>query len=237
MKTTLRILSIVIVASTAACSAGHEWGTASGETESALTSNQKSAYNFFISKGLQPYQAAAIVGNLIQESSVNPGSYQYGGGPGRGIAQWSAGGRWDTTPNDNMAWFASSRGLDEWSLGAQLDFIWYELTTFGTYGLSALENAGDIASATVAFQDDFEICGACDQSKRLAYAEQVLSEYGNGGGTSGSQGCYSSTYDQQVQNDVCIQSKYDGLWYECDNGDWVDRWSDPTPCNGVYPTN
>src|SRR5262245_13829644 len=106
------------------CSAGGEDGVATGESEGALTSNQKTAYNFFISKGLEPYQAAAIVGNLIQESSVSPSSYQYGGGPGRGIAQWSAGGRWDTTPNDNMTWFASSRGLDKWSLGAQLDFIW-----------------------------------------------------------------------------------------------------------------
>ena len=232
MKTKLLILSMLIVAG---CSSNTEWSTGTGESEGALTSNQKTAYDFFINKGLQPYQAAGIVGNLMQESSVDPSSYQYGGGPGRGIAQWSAGGRWDKSPNDNMAWFASTQGLDRWSLVAQLDFIWYELTTFGTYGLDALENASDVDGATVAFQDDFEVCGACDQTKRIEYARQVLSDYGAGGGTSGDQGCWSSTYDQQVQNDVCIQSKYDGLWYECDNGDWVDRWSDPTTCNGEYP--
>src|SRR6185369_16747708 len=148
MNTMLRISSLLIVASLG-CSAGEE-GVATGESEGALTSNQKTAYNFFISKGLAPYQATAIVGNLMQESNVDPGAYQYGGGPGRGIAQWSAGGRWDTTPNDNMKWFASSRGLDKWSLGAQLDFVWYELTTFGKYGLGALENASGVGSATVA---------------------------------------------------------------------------------------
>jgi len=232
MNTTLRIVSLLFVMG---CSARSEWGVETGESESALTSTQKTAYNFFISKGLQPYQAAAIVGNLMQESSVDPHSYQYGGGPGRGIAQWSAGGRWDTTPNDNMTWFANSRGIDKWSLGAQLDFVWYELTTFGKYGLGALENASGVAAATVAFQDDFEICGSCAQSQRIAYAQKVLYELGQGGGTNGSQGCYSATYQQQVQNNVCIQSKFDGLWYQCDDGDWVDRWSDPTPCNGVYP--
>lgn len=229
---------MLIVASSAACSSPGEWGTGTGgtgETESALTSNQKTAYNFFISKGLQPYQAAGIVGNLMQESSVSPTSYQYGGGPGRGIAQWSAGGRWDSTPNDNMTWYANSRGLDRWSLGAQLDFIWYELTTFGKYGLGDLENASGVNSATIVFQDQFEICGSCAQGQRLAYAQQVYAEYGNGGGSSGSQGCWSGTYQQQVQNNVCIQSKFDGLWYQCDDGDWVDRWSDPTPCNGEYP--
>jgi hypothetical protein len=25
------------------------------------------------------------------------------------------------------------------------------------------------------------------------------------------------------------------LWYQCSDGFWVDRWSDPDPCNGEYP--
>ena len=42
------------------------------------------AYDFFVAKGLANFQSAGIVGNLDQESGVNPGSVQYGGGPGRG---------------------------------------------------------------------------------------------------------------------------------------------------------
>jgi len=60
--------------------------------EQALTSNEKAAYDFFVAKGLSKVQSAGIVGNLIQESNVLPGSVQPGG-PGRGIAQWSVGGR------------------------------------------------------------------------------------------------------------------------------------------------
>ena len=223
----------------AGCSVSSEdVGSDTGESEAALSSSEKTAYNFFIKKGLKDYQAAGVVGNLIQESSVNPGAVQYGGGPGRGIAQWSVGGRWDHDYHDNMAWYASQHGLNKWSLTAQLDFIWYELADHGGYGLSALKASGSVSSATVAFQNDFEGCGTCDQSKRISYAEQVLKAYGKGGGGGGGGGgktCWSGTLQKSMPNNACVQSKYDDLWYQCDDGDWVDRWSDPTACNGVHP--
>jgi hypothetical protein len=34
---------------------------------------------------------------------------------------------------------------------------------------------------------------------------------------------------------ACVQSKYDDAWYQCDDGAWVDRWTDPAACDGVYP--
>jgi hypothetical protein len=210
----------------------------SSNSEEALSNQQKTAYNFFISKGLKNYQAAGIVGNLIQESSVNPNSIEYGGGPGRGIAQWSVGGRWDSSHNDNMVWYASQHGLSPWSLTAQLDFIWYELTTFGGYGLAKLEAATNVSAATIAFQDLFEICGKCIQSTRIGYAQQVLAAWGggsNGGGNGGGQGCYSGTLGAHMPNNACVESKFDHLWYQCDNGAWVDRWTDPQPCDGVHP--
>jgi hypothetical protein len=239
MNTALRILSTCILASSisalaAGCSAGED-GVETADSEAALTNNQKTAYNFFVKKGLKPYQAAAIVGNLIQESSVNPGSVQYGGGPGRGIAQWSVGGRWDHDSGDNMTWYANKNGLNKWALSAQLDFVWYELETFGGYGLGALKNSSGVIGATIAFQNDFEGCGTCDQSNRISYAEQVLKAFGNGGGSGGSSGCWSGTLKKEMPNNACVESKFDGLWYQCDNGDWVDRWSDPTACNGVHP--
>src|SRR5262252_6610116 len=83
-----------------------------GENVEALTTafaNDRPAYDFFVSKGLTNFQAAGIVGNLDQESGVNPASVQFGGGPGRGIAQWSVGGRWDTS-NPNVLAYAKSQG-------------------------------------------------------------------------------------------------------------------------------
>lgn len=144
----------------------------------ALSSNVKTAYEFFVAKGLKPYQSAGIVGNLMQESSVIPTIYQYGGGPGRGIAQWSAGDRWDHAYHDNAVWYAGTRGESVWSLNLQLEFIWYELNTFG-YGFSALKSSGNLTQATHTFMADYEICGQCVETQRLAYAQQVLNAYGS----------------------------------------------------------
>ena len=221
--------------------------------EQALTSNEKAAYDFFVAKGLSKLQSAGIVGNLMQESNVLPGSVQPGG-PGRGIAQWSVGGRWNADHDDNMAWYASTHGGSMGSLTTQLDFIWYELETFSSYGLSKLRAASTISGATVVFQQDFEGCGQCEQATRISYAEQVLSAYGGGasgggGGAAGGGGaggggggspaptgtCYSSTLGETMPDNACVQSRADHLWYQCDNGSWVDRWNDPSACNGVHP--
>jgi hypothetical protein len=229
----LSLLATCLLASTSTLIAGCSGNTGTGSSEAELSSPEKSAYNFFISKGLKDYQAAGIIGNLMQESSVNPGAIQYGGGPGRGIAQWSVGGRWDSSHNDNVVQYAKEHGLSAWALETQLDFIWYELTTFG-YGFSALKNSANVSEATIIFQDDFEICGACEESTRISYAEQALSAYGKGGGGGGGAGCYSDTLGKQMPDNACVQSKYDDAWYQCDNGMWVDRWTDPTACDGVH---
>ncbi len=214
-------------------------------SEAANVSNPISAFNYFVSKGLTKVQAAGIVGNLMQESGGSPTIEQYGGGPGRGIAQWSAGGRWDTTSGDNVTSFASEHAESRWTLGTQLDFIWFELTDIG-YGMSSLRAATTITGAVTAFQDDYEICGACAQSQRIEFAQQIYDDAGGtsggggGGGTSsnpppGEAGCFSGTLNKQMPDNACVQSKYDNDWYQCDNGSWVDRWTDPYACDGVYP--
>jgi hypothetical protein len=204
-----------------------------GMSEAALSNNEQTAFNYFVSKGLTKRQAAGIVGNLIQESSVVPTAVEYGGGPGRGIAQWSVGGRWNTSYHDNVTWYASAHGLDRWALRTQLDFIWFELTTYG-YGYSQLKASTTVSGATIAFEDKYEICGACEEAQRINYADQVYNAYaGSSGG--GSEDCYSGTLGKNMPPNACVQSKFDGLWYQCSNGSWVDRWTDPDACNGVHP--
>jgi tail lysozyme len=206
------------------------------QSEAAYANNPHTAFNFFVAKGLTEIQAAGIVGNLMQESSVLPTAVELGGGPGRGIAQWSIGGRWNRG-SDSAASFAAARGADRWALQTQLDFVWYELSVVGGYGLSSLESASTLSQAVTAFQNSYERCGACAQGKRLTYAQQVLADYGGSGGTGSDPGpgCYSGTLDRDVPENTCLQSKYDGQWYQCSDGQWVDRWSDPDPCNGTYP--
>jgi hypothetical protein len=243
---TARVLTPCLLASLSAVTAG--CGGAGGEdvgssSEATTSSNNKTAFDFFVGKGLSDVQAAGIVGNLDQESSMSPTVSQYGGGPGRGIAQWSAGGRWDTDSKDNVVWYANAHGESRYALELQLEFVWYELETFGDYGLSELRRATTVSEATLAFQDDFEGCGECDQSQRVAYANEALSAYGHGssggsssggGGTPAPKGCYSDTLGKEMPANACVQSKYDSDWYQCDDGDWVDRWTDPTACDGVY---
>ena len=205
-----------------------------GNSEAALSNTQESAFNYFVSKGLSPSQAAGVVGNLIQESSVTPTAIESDGGAGRGIAQWSVDGRWDTDADDNENWFSNNKHNDPWSLDGQLDFTWFELTTFPRYGLAALRDTTNVASATVEFETDFEGCGNCAEDQRIEYARQVLAAFG-ADTTDDPSTCYSSTLDTQMPNDACVQSASDEAWYQCEGGAWVDRWSDPSVCNGEYP--
>lgn len=152
---------------------------ATDDTEQAATTafaNDKAAFDFFIAKGLTNFQAAGIVGNLDQESGVDPNSVQ-SGGPGRGIAQWSVGGRWDTSANDNATSYAASQNEARNSLNLQLEFIWYELSNFN-YGLAGLRATTNVTDATVEFMTKFEICGNCVQTQRVNYAKDVLNAYG-----------------------------------------------------------
>jgi hypothetical protein len=119
---------------------------------------------------------------------MSPTISLFGGGPGRGIAQWSAGGRWDSSFHDNVTWYAAQHGASRFSLDLQLEFIWYELTTFG-YGFSSLRAATSVNEATLVFQDQYEICGACDPSNRIAHAESALAAFGGGGGGGGAASC------------------------------------------------
>jgi len=134
--------------------------------------NDRTAFDFFVSKGLTDFQAAGVVGNLDQESGMNPTAAQ-ATGPGRGIGQWSLGQRWSQAQA-----YAAQTGRDVWSLDLQLDFLWQELATIPSYGLAALRSTTNVADATIVFQDKFERCGTCNTPRRVALAESVLRAYG-----------------------------------------------------------
>jgi hypothetical protein len=181
-------LSCAAVSQSAACSAPRTddphkeaLGTSSAASKTAFA-NDQTAYDYFRTKGFTNFQAAAIVGNLDQESGIDPNISQQNGGPGRGIAQWSAGGRWDSDQGDNVVAFATQKGQSPYSLSLQLDFIMYELQTFPNYGLAKLKASTNVNDATVDFELDFEGCGIpsqCDGASRISYAQSILNAYGN----------------------------------------------------------
>ena len=121
----------------------------------------------------------------------------------------------------------STRGV-RWTLGTQLAFIWYELHTVGGYGLTALRDATTIDGATLVFMRDYEICGTCDSSKRIAYAHEVYTAFA---ATTALATCYSPTLDAEVGAGVCVESPDDHGIYQCDGGDWVDADTAPSSCS------
>lgn len=145
--------------------------------------NIQQAYNYFVGKGLTDYQAAGIIGNLMQESHVNPADVQ-ANGVGHGIAQWSEPGRWDGVVN-----LAKSEGVDPTNLGVQLDFMWQELG--GTYAtaLTALQATTNVVDATQSFEQNYEAAGDPVMANRISYAQQALATYGNGSGTGAGSVC------------------------------------------------
>lgn len=151
---------------------------APAQSAQAARSNNHIAYDFFIDHGLTPTQSAGIVGNLMLESGspINPRAVQWGG-PGRGIAQWSVGERWNGRGYDTLAHYAQAHHASMYSLNTQLNFIWYELAYYPSYGLRQLRTTHSVGSATGVFMRRFEMCGVCAQGVRTSYASGVLASY------------------------------------------------------------
>lgn len=161
-----------------------------------VNQNEITAYNYFVGKGLTPTASAGIVGNLQQESGVNPESVQVGG-PGRGIAQWAQGGRW------NPALMTGNPSVD---LNNQLGYVWNELNTGYSGTLSSIQSAPNVTAATVDFQNTYEIPNPAyaDTSARVAYAQSVLNAAGGSptvtGSTANSTGTISTVPAMLMNN-------------------------------------
>ena len=134
-----------------------------------LGDNSKTALNYLIKKGYSASSAAAIVGNLIAESSVVPNKKEGGelindtswritswekfGKRGFGIAQWTSPGR-----QTNLQTFADTNGLPVISMEAQLGYLFDELQreVRGSGSSVANMNATSLEEATFFMYRRFE---------------------------------------------------------------------------------
>ncbi len=115
----------------------------------AVNSNARYAYDYLQRRyNLTPVQAAGVVGNLMQESSMNTGARNRGdgsdGSDSIGIGQWN-GGRAKA-----LRAFAADRGKPVTDLDTQLDFVHHELQTTEGAAFNRLKQADDVHSATAA---------------------------------------------------------------------------------------
>ena len=154
-----------------------------------LIGNHKIAYdtiqkNFPTAK---PFHIAAAIGNFETEApGLKPNTYQMGGGPGRGIAQWEIDhkgnnfrGRWPTA--EKMFGINVINNLKD-----QLNFMKWEMNTGhplpdGSYNLPFGWKTQDewlkttnLRDATKNFMEGYEAPGEKHEQKRLKNAQDIL---------------------------------------------------------------
>jgi hypothetical protein len=153
-------------------------GGAAGTVEG--NGNEEKTWNFLAKQGFSAAAIAGIMGNLKQESGVDPKKIQNNGkGPGTGVAQWEkkhskGGGRWEQL----VAW-AKQSNLNEWAIETQLQYLLLDLqqgTTksildkrFG--GFDSLKKMTDYKKAADAFEESFERAGKTMMENRYNYSK------------------------------------------------------------------
>jgi cell fate (sporulation/competence/biofilm development) regulator YmcA (YheA/YmcA/DUF963 family) len=141
------------------------------------TARKQYIYDRLRKGGITHIGAIGIIANLMAESTPNiePSYVQLPTGPGRGIAQWEAGGRYDTD-RINLVNFADKRGKDWTDLDTQIDFMLHELNTIDEYKRvkAQINAASSIDQAADIFLKKYEKAGKPNADKRQLYAKQLL---------------------------------------------------------------
>jgi hypothetical protein len=165
--------------------------------------NAEKAFNFFKSKGMSAEQSAGIVGNLIQESGVNPNATNTKSG-NTGIAQWDPVDRWGNFVNgktfNGKEWKGVGQGGAR-QLENQLRYLYWEMDSgSGGLGLARYKQQTTLEGATELFLKDFERPGAHEAvlPKRIANAKGVITKY-NKTAAKGIVQPISSSFANQVQ--------------------------------------
>ena len=131
--------------------------------------------------GLSRAGAAGVLGNLQQESSINPNA------PGGGLAQWIG------SRQTALQKFAASQGKPATDPGAQTGFLLSELKTGYPSLYGSLKSATDPRAAALAFSQQFERPGVPMNQNRENYAASLYGQIGGGGpGLSTSPGAVSA---------------------------------------------
>lgn len=133
---------------------------------------------WFQSQGDSANASAGIVGNLQQESQLNPGE------AGGGLAQWNPG--W----YGQMVAYSASVGLSPASDQGQLAYLQYDLRTSYRTLLARMDTAADPGTAAEMFETTYERCqgvvgymdvipgSLCEDSNRKLYAVMALAQAG-----------------------------------------------------------
>lgn len=156
---------------------GAESGTDSGKSADDIGGKGKEkVWKFLKAKGMSDDQAAAIMGNLEQESGLDPTAVN-GESGAFGIAQWMG------SRKAGLDAFAKKEGKKNTDLDVQLDYLWQEMQGSEKQNLGRFNKANSIGDATTFFANDFERMGADEamMSTRISNAKAFKEKYGGGG--------------------------------------------------------
>ena len=156
------------------------------EGDAPVGDKEKKAFDFFIAKGWTPVQAAAIVGNAVQESSLNPGARNRGdgrdGSDSIGMFQWNS------DRARRFQEFAKAAGKPTGDFDTQLAFFDQELRSTESRAGEMLRSSQDSRSASAAVISALRPAGYTRSNpegghgfrNRWRNAENILSAYGGG---------------------------------------------------------
>ena len=151
-------------------------------SEAEKTDNARLIYKILADYGWSKNAICATLGNLEQESTLNPGIKQtYGSG--FGLAQW--------TPGTHYTNWAAKNGYPNDSIEGQLYFLnwtmrpdcpweskmWYRTTLFPLSYEEFISSDAAVAYLTEAFMREYERPGIPHLDRRVAYAEKWLAYF------------------------------------------------------------
>ena len=212
----------------------------SGSTTSLTgKNNEEKAYNYFVSKGLSKEQSAGIVGNFVQESSVNPEAWENGPNTktppeagGWGLAQWTPG----KIILETAKKYKITTPIHE--MLTQLNIVWEQLNDVSPPGrknvIKDIKNTKTVEEATLVFEEKFEAAGTPNNANRIAQAKRILKEFGGNTPSAPSSGVGTEGADcgGQAGGSAFIDGKY--AWpvdLDKANSDSGYNWPCPGNCH------
>lgn len=206
--------------------------------------NVEKAFNYFVEIGYSKQASAGIIGNLMQESGVDPSKLQGGSErstppistQGWGIAQWST-----VAYQQQLVSEAQSKNMAVNDIAFQLQFLAAQLDGNPTfYKVPELKAATTPQQAADIFEQGFERAGKPALANRENFAQQVYTQYqGNnvsGGGATttadSSGGCGSTGTATADLNGFTYYSQCDPQWGKNPYGSTGDICA-----NGCGPTS
>lgn len=209
----LPLLAVTLAFAVATMLAAQNCGSGTPTVSAPLADTQTAAQmiRYLVSQGVSSIGAAGIVGNLQQESGLNPTE------PGTGLAQW------------NSTWWAEVVAYDESvkenpdTVAGQLMYIVHELHSDYSSLLTKLNAATSPQEAAIEWQNDYEQCrgagangtlsfdpaGLCMTFKREGYAVAALQTAG-GASTTGSMQLVSYTSGQACNASYALTGSIEG---------------------------